>query len=312
MSSKTAVLFPGQGAQKPGMGGWLDNFPPASRIFDLAESLGFPARSVCFEADAAALKRTEAAQPALFTVGAAAYELLRARGAAFQGAAGHSLGEYAALYAAEVVSFKDALALVMERGRLMAKAAAENPGGMAAVIGLEDAAVEAVCAEASKNADAVAPSNYNSPGQVVISGSAEALQRAEAIAKEAGARMVVHIPVSGAFHSPRMRSAQEALEAEAQRFAFHPPSTAFYSNVTAEAEAPPETIRSLAVQQVVQPVRWTASLQRMHADGFETFIEAGSGKGLASLVKRTLPSAAVYTTDSEDDFMEAIDAVVER
>lgn len=309
MKTKTAAIFPGQGTQQPGMGRWMDEYPAASRVFDQAEALGFPARAVCFETDADALKQTETAQPALFTVAAAAYGLLRSNGALFQAAAGHSLGEYAALYAAGVVSFQDALRLVMERGRLMAKAAKENPGGMSAVIGLEDEAVEAVCAEASQGADAVVASNYNSPGQVVISGAESALERAALLAKEAGARLVAPIPVSGAFHSPRMRSAQDALEAEMQQYAFHPPDMAFYSNVTGEAESSAETIRALSVQQVAQPVLWTQSLQRMYADGYAVFVEAGSGKGLTSLVKRTIPSAAVYSTDSEDDFKETIDAI---
>ena len=309
MKTKTAAIFPGQGTQQPGMGRWMDEYPAASRIFDQAEALGFPARAVCFETDADALKQTETAQPALFTVAAAAYGLLRSNGAPFQAAAGHSLGEYAALYAAGVVSFQDALRLVMERGRFMAKAAKENPGGMSAILGLEDEAVEEVCAEASQGADAVVASNYNCPGQVVISGSESALERAALLAKEAGARLVAPLPVSGAFHSPRMRSAQDALEAEMQRFAFHPPDMAFYSNVTGEAESSPETIRALSVQQVAQPVLWTQSLQRMYADGYAVFVEAGSGKGLTSLVKRTIPSAAVYSTDSEDDFKETIDAI---
>ena len=163
MTTKTAAIFPGQGTQQPGMGKWMDVYPAASRVFDQAEALGFPARAVCFEADANALKQTETAQPALFTVGVAAYQLLLSNGAEFQAAAGHSLGEYAALYAAGIVSFQDALRLVMERGRLMAKAAKENPGGMSAVIGLEDEAVEAVCAEASQGADAVSPLQLQQP-----------------------------------------------------------------------------------------------------------------------------------------------------
>ena len=310
--SKAAALFPGQGSQRVGMGLWLDAHPAGSEIFDRAEAYGFPAREVCFGSDEETLRRTETAQPALYTTGAAAFAVLRSAGARFQAAAGHSLGEYAALYASEILSFEDGLGLVTARGRLMAEAGLGLALGMSAVLGLDFSAVEALCAEASSGGDLVCPANFNCPGQAVVSGSKAALERVSALAREAGARRVIPLAVSGAFHSPYMEPAQKSLEKEALRRAFHAPRLSFYPNASARSESSPVAARSLAVSQLTRPVLWEQTLRQMAADGVTTFVEAGSGAVLTGLVKRTLPEAAAYSTDTEEQFRKALDGLAGR
>ena len=263
--SKTAFLFPGQGSQYVGMGQDLhDAFPEAREIFDQADGvLGLSLKALMFgegssEADAEdALKQTDVTQPALFVHSMAAMAVLRRQGAAPDMSAGHSLGEYSALAAADAISFEDGLRIVRRRGELMAGAGDERPGTMAAVLGMEDDDVANLCLEASESPDSVVePANYNAPGQVVISGDVAAIERAEELAKERGAKRVLRLPVSGAFHSPLMEYARDGLAGALVELDIRPPSCPVYLNVTAEPTTDPEEIRKRLLEQLMAPVRW--------------------------------------------------------
>ena len=303
-----AFVFPGQGAQLVGMGRDLYAASAAARaIFELADTtLGFAVTRLCFEGPEEALTATENAQPALLTVSAA---LLAAtaerRGAGVQGrrgeetsalsplhlltpshTAGHSLGEYSALMAAGAIDFSTALRLVRRRGELMAEA---REGGMAAIIGLEEAPLEQICREASAEDAPVVIANYNSPGQLVISGAGAAVERACALAKERGAKRALPLKVSAAFHSPLMRDAAERLAVAVMQAAILDARTPVISNVTAEPLVQAAAIQGELIAQVTSPVRWIASVRRMAAEGVDTFVEIGPGSVLTGLIKRIAP-----------------------
>jgi [acyl-carrier-protein] S-malonyltransferase len=289
----TAFLFPGQGSQKPGMGADLyERFPSARARFDEADAvLGFSLTEVMFgegEETAARLRQTEITQPALYVHSLAAMAVLDERSRAPEAAAGHSLGEYSALAATGALSFADGLRAVRRRGELMAQAGTVRPGAMAAVLGLDAAAVEKACADASTDGEVAVPANYNDPGQLVISGDPAAVARAGEAAKAAGARKVVPLPVSGAFHSPLMAFARDGLADALAALAIRAPRCPVYLNVTAAPEADPEAIRARLLEQLTAPVRWAQSVQRMQADGVTRFVEVGTGNVLSGLVKRTL------------------------
>jgi [acyl-carrier-protein] S-malonyltransferase len=291
--SKIAYLFPGQGSQYVGMGRDLyAEYPAARELMDRADRvLGFSLTSLMFGSDAAseddnlALKETEVTQPALFTHSMAVLAALGSGLASPDMVAGHSLGEYTALTAAGALSFEDGLRLVRERGRLMAEAGALGAGTMAAIIGMDDADVEGVCAAID---GVVEPANFNSPGQVVISGERSAVERAMALASENGARKVIPLPVSGAFHSPLMEHARTGLASALDHIALTRPSCAVYLNVTAEPETDPEKIRSRLLEQLLSPVRWSQTLSAMASHGADSFVEVGAGRVLSGLVKRTI------------------------
>ena len=288
----TAFLFPGQGSQHPGMGADLaERFPEARDLADRADAaLGFALTDAMFasgEDAAEALRQTEVTQPALYVHSLMAHAALAARGHTCEVAAGHSLGEWSALAAIGAVSFEDGLRAVRRRGELMAQAGDVRPGAMAAVLGLDADALEAICAEASGDGDVV-PANYNDPGQIVISGDGPAVERASAAAEEAGARRVIPLPVSGAFHSPLMAFARDGLAATLETLDLSAPRVPVVLNVTAEPTRDPEAIRQRLLEQLTAPVRWAQSLEAMHASGAERFVEVGAGKVLSGLVKRTL------------------------
>ena len=242
-----------------------------------------------FGDDDEALKPTEITQPALYTHSLAAAAALRERGVTPGLAAGHSLGEWSALAAVGAMSFADGLRAVRRRGELMAQAGDIRPGAMSAVLGLDADALEAVCREATEAGEGeVVPANYNDPGQIVISGDGPAVERAGALATEAGARRVVPLPVSGAFHSPLMAFARDGLAETLQSLALSAPSCPVVLNVTAEPTTDPEEIRRRLLEQLTAPVRWAQSLERMQAEGATRFVEVGTGKVLSGLVKRTL------------------------
>ncbi len=294
--TKLAYIFPGQGSQSVGMGQNLCTHSPAAQtIFDQADSvIGTKLSSLCFYGPEDALKQTIYTQPALYTVSAAALMALREAGAPPPLAvAGHSVGEYAALLAADVFDFESGLHLVERRAQEMHRATLTAPGAMAAVLGLTAAQVTAVCAEAS-DAGPVQAANFNGGGQVVISGSPEGVARASEIAKTNGAKRVLPLPVSGAFHSPLMAPAAEAMGfvlADAELSSAQIPVVA---NVTADYETGAEDIRTNLAAQIDGTVRWEESIQRLIADGFDTFAEVGSGTVLAGLMKRIAPDVKVY------------------
>ena len=241
--SKTALIFPGQGSQYVGMGAWLDDHAEAREVFDHAESSGFDARAICFHGPEDALKRTSATQPALLSVSVATLALLRAKGIGYDAVAGHSLGEHAALVAAGVTDFSSALAVVRARGALMDRSDSDRAGAMAAVLGLDAEPLTDLCAQSSDGGEVVSVANYNCPGQIVVTGDAAAVERLGVLASEAGARRVVPLAVSGAFHSPLMASAERGMADVLSDVPLRAPDVGFYPNVTAEAESDPERIR---------------------------------------------------------------------
>ena len=286
-----ALLFSPQGSQSVGMGRDLaQQVPAAWAIFEMADKvLGWSVRELAWEGPADRLNETQWTQPALLTTSVAALAALQDRvDPAPAVVAGHSVGEYAALVAAGVLSFPDALRLVARRGELMARPTVD--GGMAAVIGLDRSAVAEVIATVASPADLVV-ANDNAPGQVVISGTGMALAKAEAPLREAGARRVISLAVSGPFHSGWMAEVCDDLAQAFEGVAWHDADPPMISNVTAEPVGDAGTIRALLAEQVRSPVEWVASIRRMVDDGVETFVELGPGAALTGMVKRIAPES---------------------
>lgn len=283
--SKTALLFAGQGAQVVGMGKDLaEHFPSAKAWFDRANAaLGYDLASICFHGPEPELTKTENAQPGIFLVSWVAFQLLKERVPAleFAATAGLSLGEFTALTAAGALSFENGLRVVRQRGRFMQEACDVTQGGMAAVIGLDEAPTSEVCAEAG-----VALANLNCPGQLVISGEAERIVKAVELAKTKGAKRAIPLVVAGAYHSPLMASAQPKLRAELTTASLVAPSVPVISNVTAQPHGSPADINERLVEQVTASVRWEASMRYLLAQGFTRFIELGPGTALTGFMKR--------------------------
>ena len=289
---RPVFFFPGQGSQSIGMGTALAaSYPEAADVFRRASvQAGFDVLALCAEGPAEKLSRTLYTQPALFTVEAAIVETLRTRGIEPSAAAGHSLGEYGAWYAAGVYDFESGFALVSERARLMDGADPEGRGTMAAVIGLDENVVREVC-EATEGTVVVA--NLNSPGQIVISGERGAIDRAAPVLKERGAKRVLPLPVSGAFHSPLMADARDAFATEVERTKLSDARCPVYANVTARPVMAVEEIRNLMVSQLTSSVRWIETVRAIAADGYQAGWEIGPGNVLAGLVKRTVETFEV-------------------
>ena len=279
-----AYIFPGQGAQFVGMG--LDLYeknPLAQKMFETAnEILDFSITDLMFEGTPEDLKETRVTQPAIFLHSVIMSKVM---GESFKPdmVAGHSLGEFSALVANGALSFEDGLKLVFQRAMAMQKACDLKPSTMAAVLGLDDAVVEKICASIP---GIVVPANYNCPGQLVISGEVEAINAACEKLKEAGARRALVLPVGGAFHSPLMEPAREELAAAIEDTIFNTPSCAIYQNVPTTAVKDPEAIKANLIAQLTAPVKWTQSVQQMVADGATLFTEVGPGKVLQGLVKK--------------------------
>jgi len=279
-----AFVFPGQGAQFPGMGKELfETNTTAKKRFEQANSLlGFNITEIMFGEDAEALKETRVTQPAIFLHSTILSEVMGERFAP-QMVAGHSLGEFSALVATGVLSFENGLQLVQERALAMHAACDVTPGTMAAILGLEDELVESIC---EKTPGIVIAANYNCPGQLVISGAQEAVENACVAFTEVGARRALLLPVGGAFHSPLMEPAKTRLAKAIENSNFSEPSCPVYQNVTAIGTSDPERIKSNLVAQLTAPVRWTQSVQQMIADGATHFTEVGPGKVLKGLVRK--------------------------
>ena len=285
---KLAFIFPGQGAQAVGMGkDFYDNYDIAKKLFDKAdEALGYSIKKMCFEGSEDDLKLTANTQPAILVVSVIAGELLKSNGITPDVAGGHSLGEYSALVAADVLDFKDAVLLVHKRGQFMQEAVPVGEGSMAAIIGLDDDKIVEVCEKISKDVGEVQAVNFNCPGQTVIAGTTKGVDAAVEELKAAGAKKAVVLPVSAPFHSTLMAPAAKKLATELEKVDFRDAKFPIAANVSGELETKAEAIKQNLITQADHPVKWIACVNAMREFGADTFIEAGPGKTLCGFNKR--------------------------
>jgi [acyl-carrier-protein] S-malonyltransferase len=293
--SKIAFCFPGQGSVEVGTGRDVaEAVPAAMDVFDRAsEASGLDLRQLCFEGPIEALTETELQQPALVATSLAVLAAIREQGIEPDYVVGHSVGEFAALAAAEAMTLEEAIELVRERGLAMAEAARERPGSMAAVLGLDDAVVENLC----RKILGVWPANYNCPGQIVVSGEDSAVEELSAEAHTLGARRAIKLKVSGAFHSPLVASAAKRLKPAIERVPFRETTAPFMSTVTAKVE-PATRLGTLLVDQLTAPVRFTQAAGELMSEGVKTFVEVGPGNVLSGLVKRIDRSVKTVSVNS--------------
>ena len=294
-----AYIFPGQGAQFPGMGKDLfENSKTAYDLFNIAnEILGFRISDIMFDGSAEDLKQTSVTQPAIF-LHSVILALSKGNGILPEMVAGHSLGEFSALVVNKSISFEDGLKLVSIRANAMQKACENNPGTMAAVLGLEDNIVEKICGEINGT---VVAANYNCPGQLVISGELNSIEIACEKLKEIGARRALVLPVGGAFHSPLMEEAKKELEDAINKTLFSNPLCPIYQNVSGHALSTENEIKENLISQLTSPVRWTQSINNMISDGATEFIEVGPGKVLQGLVRKINRDIEVSSLNLEND-----------
>ncbi len=304
-----ACLFPGQGSQAVGMGKTLaDQFPICANTFAEADqALGESLSDLIFNGPADRLTLTENTQPAILTMSVAVWRLLNERGLAPSFVAGHSLGEYSAHVAAGTLAFADAVRLVRNRGRYMQEAVPVGQGAMAAILGLDEAGVNQACQEAAQG-DVVSPANLNSPGQIVIAGSAAAVARASERAKALGAKRAIPLQVSAPFHCALMKPAQERLAPELRAASSHDPRVPVIANVDAEPKRTAADAIEALITQVSSPVRWENVVQRLASEGVTRYVEVGPGKVLSGLVKKIVAGATIMNVEGPED-LAAIEAL---
>lgn len=308
---KNALLFPGQGVQFVGMGKDLcDRFAEARNIIDAADRiLGMDLKAIMFEGPLEVLTETENAQPAIFVINYIFHRLAEGRDLQFNGAAGHSLGEYNALVAVGSIRFEDALMAVRERGRLMQEVGVKTKGTMAAILGLEEQGLKDVCMQSTK-LGVVEVSNFNCPGQLVISGEVPAVENACAMAKKAGAKRAIKLNVSGAFHSSLLEEASQKLGVFLEKMEIAEPVLDFYQNVPGDLVSDTSRIREFLIRQVSSPVMWEKSIRRMLLDGYDSFTEVGPRSVLTGLVSQITPESRrknIHTVPSVEAIQESSD-----
>jgi [acyl-carrier-protein] S-malonyltransferase len=311
--SKIACIFPGQGAQYPGMGKEIaESYSEAMKIFDLAsERLGIDMRKLCFEGDEEELKKTENTQPSILTTSIALLEVLRLRGIVPEVTAGLSLGEYSALVASKAIDFADAVALVKKRGKYMQEAVPAGEGTMAAVMGMEREAVME-CLKMASGYGVVEAANFNCPGQIVIAGHTKAVEKACTILKEKGAKRAILLPVSAPFHSSLLKPAGEKLAQELEKVDINDNQLPVVSNVNAQVIMNRYEIKRCLIEQVSSSVLWEDSIRHMIDLGVDTFIEVGPGKSLSAFVKKIDKGLYVYNVEDNESLENTIASIRER
>jgi [acyl-carrier-protein] S-malonyltransferase len=308
---KIAFVFPGQGAQYAGMGREIaEKFPVARQVFDEADAaLGFPISRLCFGGPEEDLKLTENTQPAILTTSVALFRVLEQKGIRPDFVAGHSLGEYSALVAAGALESDEAAALVRRRGRYMQEAVPVGAGAMAALLGLDLPAVQSVCERAAEG-QVVSPANLNCPGQIVIAGNREAVERAVSLAKQAGAKRALLLQVSAPFHCALLMPAEERLSVDLERSSFHNLKWPLVTNVDAQPIRTAAEALSALKRQVSRPVRWQESIQRLLDEGVRTFVEVGPGKVLLGLIRSIDKSVTMLNVEDEKSVENAFSALL--
>jgi len=307
---KIAYLFPGQGSQYVGMAKeFIENFIESKEVFDLASGIvGYDLAQLCMHGPAEKLNMTENTQPAILAASIAILRSLERRGVAAAAAAGHSLGEYTAITAAGGFDLKDAIALVQKRGRYMQEAVPEGTGLMAAILGMDRAAVEKTCLDASKNG-IVSPANYNSPGQIVIAGEKNAVEKAMELAKAAGAKKVVPLAVSVPSHCSLMKQAGDRLARELDAVTINDLRIPIVNNADAKFISTAAELKPSLLRQISSSLYWEDSITRMTSEGFDTFVEIGPGKVLSSLVKRIAKEAKILNVEDQKSMGETLTAL---
>lgn len=307
--NKLAFVFPGQGAQKVGMGkDFYDRYDVAKRLFKEAdEALGYSIREMCFEGPEADLTLTANTQPAILTMSVIANEILKEQGVQPDIAGGHSLGEYSALVAADVLNFQDAVVLVHKRGQFMQEAVPVGEGSMAAIIGLSDEVILDTCEKTSKEAGMVQAVNFNCPGQTVIAGTAKGVEKAVEELKAAGAKKAVILSVSAPFHSVLMKPAAERLAAELDRVEIRDGKFPVVANVNGKAEQKAEEIKGNLVAQAASPVKWMDCVKTMKEFGADTYVEAGPGKTLCGFNRRIDKALASMNVENIETLKKTLD-----